>query len=353
MRLHSLFRSHPNRADRCLPRNASVQTGLPMEASISDVVKRLDDSNTQVGWETDYLGYETAMSAKNAPSSVLIGLDGGGSIHLGVQQDRILIEKKDGMRFCRIKGDKGNQQFPVMRSTKHLAAIKVERGARFIGNSPHAGVRNFSRDSDEQKLANQLHEAIAEAGENNVRSVKDELTKFVGLNKLCRLHFSTEPKDKFVLIPRDRVGYDGCENNPARNGFMDPVGTKMARRAKNPSVSASSSPAIRTNTPVASASNAVGGRTSRRRRRPRTNTAGNGSAPIAGAAAAYGTSDAIDQPKSRRTTRNDTKKATLEEVKVGSRINFCGSIGILRQPSLRGRKIKALIATRSTLMMAR
>ena len=95
-----------------------------------------------------------------------------------------MIDEKDGVRFCRIKGDEGNQQFPVVRSTEYLAAIKVERGARFTGNFPHAGVRNFGRDSDEQKLADQLHKAIAKAGENNVRSVRNELTKFGGLNKL-------------------------------------------------------------------------------------------------------------------------------------------------------------------------
>jgi len=42
------------------------------------------------GWEVDRLAYNDAMSSKNAPSSVLIGMNGANELLVGVQRDQVL-----------------------------------------------------------------------------------------------------------------------------------------------------------------------------------------------------------------------------------------------------------------------
>lgn len=100
------------------------------------------------------------------------------------------------------------------------------------GDFPHAGVRNFPADSDEQRLMDQLIEKIAEINKRypvhervlRTKATVEMMANFPGLNKLCRLHCSTRMVKGGILIPDNSVGFDGClPNDPDRRCFEDDV----------------------------------------------------------------------------------------------------------------------------------
>ena len=173
------------------------------------------------GWEVDRLEYNDAMASPAAPGSLLVGLNGGDSVYLGVQKDQILrLENGE----CKIKNGR-DEVFPIVRENDHLVVVEVKRGVMFPGDFPHSGVRNFSADSEEQRLMDQLVQNIADINKRytvheqvlRTKATVEMMSNFPGLNKLCRLHCSTRMMKGGILIPSNSVGFDGClPNEPDR-----------------------------------------------------------------------------------------------------------------------------------------
>ena len=173
------------------------------------------------GWEVDRLEYNNAMSSPAAPGSLLVGLHGGDFVYLGVQKDQIL-RLENGT--CKIKNGR-DEVFPIVRENDHLVVVEAKRGVMFTGDFPHAGVRNFSADSEEQRLMEQLVQNIADINKRypvheqvlRTKATVEMMSNFPGLNKLCRLHCSTRMIKGGILIPNNSVGFDGClPNEPDR-----------------------------------------------------------------------------------------------------------------------------------------
>ena len=99
------------------------------------------------GWEVDRLEYNAAMASPAAPGSLLVGLHGGDSVFLGVQKDQIVRVDK-----CKIRNGKHDEILSIVRENDHLVVVEAKRGVMFTGDFPHAGVRNFPADSNEQQL---------------------------------------------------------------------------------------------------------------------------------------------------------------------------------------------------------
>ena len=173
------------------------------------------------GWEVDRLEYNNAMASPAAPGSLLVGLHSGDSVYLGVQKDQIL-RLENGT--CKIKNGR-DEIFSIVRENDHLVVVEAKRGVMFTGDFPHAGVRNFSADSEEQRLMDQLVQNIADINKRypvheqvlRTKATVEMMSNFPGLNKLCRLHCSTKMIKGGILIPSNSVGFDGClPNEPDR-----------------------------------------------------------------------------------------------------------------------------------------
>lgn len=181
------------------------------------------------GWEVDRLEYNAAMASPAAPGSLLVGLHGGDSVFLGVQKDQVV---RVGNDKCKIRNGKHDEILPIVRENDHLVVVKAKRGVMFTGDFPHAGVRNFLSDSEEQRLMDLLKEKIAEIADRypvhervlRTKATVDMMANFPGLNKLCRLHCSTRMIKGGILVPDNSVGFDGClPNEPDRRCFEDDV----------------------------------------------------------------------------------------------------------------------------------
>lgn len=181
------------------------------------------------GWEVDRLEYNAAMASPAAPGSLLVGLHGGESVFLGVQKDQVV---RVGNDKCKIRNGKHDEILAIVRENDHLVVVEAKRGVMFTGDFPHAGVRNFSSESEEQRLMDKLKEKIAEIADRypvhervlRTKATVDMMANFPGLNKLCRLHCSTRMIKGGILVPDNSVGFDGClPNDPDRRCFEDDV----------------------------------------------------------------------------------------------------------------------------------
>mmetsp|Transcript_33797 Transcript_33797/g.73241 ORF Transcript_33797/g.73241 Transcript_33797/m.73241 type:complete len:1510 (+) Transcript_33797:223-4752(+) len=182
------------------------------------------------GWEVERLMYNAAMASPYAPGSLLVGLHGGdGIVYLGVQRDYVLKMPGTGNK-CKIKGGRKDEFFTIVRENEHLVVVAAAKGVVFTGDFPHAGVRNFPKRSEEQELMDLLNSKIVEINSKypaherllRTKSYVQMMCDFPNLNKLCRLHCSTEMVDGQISTPHNMIGFDGCyPNAPDRRCFED------------------------------------------------------------------------------------------------------------------------------------
>ena len=133
--------------------------------------------------------------------------------------------------WCRIVDGKEGEQFRIVRENYYLVVLEAKPGAMFTGDFQHAGVRNFSVGSPEDKLMikffDRIESIVEEANEENgdVPDVTMEMVSmmynFPNLHKICRFHCSTEPRKGPLRIPRNTVGFVDCRPNPATDEFSD------------------------------------------------------------------------------------------------------------------------------------
>ena len=177
------------------------------------------DETPTLGWEASRYAYNTAMKGGDAPSSLLIGMGHENYILLGVQNNQ--VEKlQDDEGKCRIKHGHPFETFDIVREDKNLVVLKVPTGCIFTGDFQHAGVRNVMHGSMEAELLDELNLRIASilerefpSHEERTRAVVEMLCDFKGLDRLCRLHCSTEPKGFHMQFPHNAVGYTYCKSN--------------------------------------------------------------------------------------------------------------------------------------------
>lgn len=173
------------------------------------------------GWEFDRLAYNEAMASPNAPSSLLISMNDSEEVYVGVQKNQ--IEKyscKEG--HCRIVNGVPSEEFPIIRETEFLVVIRGKPGVMFTGDFPHAGVRNVQVGSSEDVLMKEFFEkvdaitkeSIKRPNKEIVRNISKMMCQFPNLNQICRFHCSTEPLRGPLIIPRNTVGFVGCNPNP-------------------------------------------------------------------------------------------------------------------------------------------
>merc|ERR1712063_24281 len=94
-----------------------------------------------MGWEIDRLEYNAAMSSRNAPASILLGMNDKVEALLGVQKDQVVRCDEGDSKKCQIIGGKG-EVYEIVRENKSLVVIKADNAVMFTGDFPHAGVRN-------------------------------------------------------------------------------------------------------------------------------------------------------------------------------------------------------------------
>jgi len=173
-----------------------------------------------MGWEIDRLEYNAAMSSRNAPASILLGMNEKTEALLGVQKDQII--RCDGeTKNCQIIGGKG-EIYEIVRENKSLVVIKANNAIMFTGDFPHAGVRNISKGTPEDEMMTKLYKkiqsAIDELHQDDLvgqsRAVLDVLCNTPGLIRICRLHCSTEMLTGNMRIPVNTVGFSECVPNP-------------------------------------------------------------------------------------------------------------------------------------------
>ena len=173
-----------------------------------------------VGWEIDRLEYNAAMASPYAPSSLLVGLHGGEHVLLGVQKNT--ITRTPGGKTCSIIGGRPNEIFPIVRENDDLAVLKIRTGAIFTGDFNHAGVRNFAENSEEILLMDKLNAQVKAINETTyddlyirTKRLAKMMSKFKGLDRLCRLHCSTKMlTGARLIVPPNTVGFEGCRPNP-------------------------------------------------------------------------------------------------------------------------------------------
>jgi hypothetical protein len=188
-------------------------TGKENERELSEILGVLD------GFEVDVLRYNTVMSSPYAPSSMLVALGNEGEMFVGVQKDRIL-RRSVGSKRCVIDGA-DNVEYEIVRETDMLVVLRVKGGVIFTGDFPHCGVRNVGRGTPEEVLVNELNQKIqailedfsARQRVSRSKAVVDMLCRFPGLDKLSRLHCSTQTHDCGISIPFNMIGYASCLMN--------------------------------------------------------------------------------------------------------------------------------------------
>jgi len=90
-----------------------------------------------------------------------------------------------------------------------------------IGDFPHCGVRNFREDTFEERLMETCIgniESILKEVPTRERLLRSQriiqmMCKLPGLNKLCRLHSSSEMVKGPFRQPRNAVGFSYCQVN--------------------------------------------------------------------------------------------------------------------------------------------
>lgn len=199
------------------------------------------------GWEVDRLEYNEAMASEYAPASLLLSLNRNRTLFLGVQNNHVELlnnnnnnisgsdvagtaaggggggggEKiSDDNQWCKITGGCG-AKYRIIRKNNNLSVIEVHGGGIFTGDFPHSGVRNFRVDSEEGALIDKFVKIIGKvindtpSRERIMRSQKTitEMTKFEGLDKICRLHCSTKIKKGIYRQPVNTVGFSYCQLN--------------------------------------------------------------------------------------------------------------------------------------------
>jgi hypothetical protein len=172
------------------------------------------------GWEVGRREYNKAMCSPYAPSSIILGMGEGAKLSLGVQKDQI---SQVGEKKCMVIGGTG-ETFDIVRETKYLAVIRTEHGFMFTGDFRHAGVRNVSRQSPDNRLLELLNDKVTHTlGDESLSSQKqltkivDMLCNFPNLNKLCRFHCTTQLLDDKMKPLLNTVGFTGCLPNPPRS----------------------------------------------------------------------------------------------------------------------------------------
>lgn len=184
---------------------------------ITEVHEEGSGDHEAVGWEVDRIEYNEAMASPHAPSSLIVGMGSDQKVFLGVQKDQIQ-RLHDGR--CKILC--GNDEvYDVVRENDKLVVIKVDSGCMFTGDLPHAGVRNVAPNTYEDSLLRKLNILVNAALQKfpderlaQIRAVVNVLCNFPELDKLCRLHCSTEMLQGNLTIPGNTIGFSGCEPNP-------------------------------------------------------------------------------------------------------------------------------------------
>jgi hypothetical protein len=123
---------------------------------------------------------------------------------------------------------KADEEFRIVRENDFLVVLLANPGVMFSGDFPHAGVRNFPKGSRGDKLMKKLNNSIQaildegeEGGEEHSdtrKEIMNLMCSFKDLDKICRLHCSTEPLVDWLRIPRNTVGFVGCRPNPPEGG---------------------------------------------------------------------------------------------------------------------------------------
>lgn len=171
-----------------------------------------------LGWEQNRYAYNDAMADRYAPTSFLIGMGRSDILFIGVQKDQ--IERVRDGSHCRIKLGRPHEIFKIVRENQHLVVLEASVGCVFTGDFQHAGVRNVSSGSPEEKLLQELNRRIGKVLERQFENhgqqtsaIIEMLCQFKGLDQLCRLHCSTELLHARMTIPRNTVGYTSCKVN--------------------------------------------------------------------------------------------------------------------------------------------
>lgn len=138
---------------------------------------------------------------------------------LTITSSFVAIPRPDRRKCSVINGVPG-EELDVIRENDFLVVVSA-RGCVFTGDFPHAGVQNVSPESKEAKLMEDLVEKVdlilAKHSKNHIAGVKavvSLLCEFPGLNKLCRMHCSTELLDAGMRVPRNSIGFFRCFANP-------------------------------------------------------------------------------------------------------------------------------------------
>uniref|UniRef100_A0A7S2XKY4 Uncharacterized protein n=1 Tax=Attheya septentrionalis TaxID=420275 RepID=A0A7S2XKY4_9STRA len=201
-----------------------VTSWLPERPSSDDAVDRM---NPYSGWEIDRLEYNATMESAYAPGSILVGLGDTDYVLLGVQKDR--IDRIMGGKTCTVRHGCGIV-YNIVRENEHLVVLQIRSGAMFTGDFPHAGVRNFQHSTEEERLMRKLNQNIERIVNSfpdkerimRTKAIIDMMCNFPGLNKLCRLHCSTEMLEAHAFIPPNTIGFSECyPNMPDRKCFED------------------------------------------------------------------------------------------------------------------------------------
>jgi hypothetical protein len=191
-----------------------------------------------LGWEVNRLGYNHDMADPHAPSGIVIGMGNTNTILMGVQKDQLEEREKASCSnntitsstssndYCRIRNGRPHERFEIVRENAHLTVLKIPVGVAFTGDFPHAGVCNFPTGTSEYELMIRLFKKIDHIVKQAPRGDSSEKThaettgkllkmfcKFPGLDRICRLHVSTELDDTTMVIPRNAVGYYRCHAN--------------------------------------------------------------------------------------------------------------------------------------------
>ena len=99
----------------------------------------------------------------------------------------------------------------------------------FTGDFPHAGVRNIPHGSNNDNAMAEFNtrvKSIFDAVPKSQRLKRNKkllemMNEFPGLDKLCRLHCSTDIPEKDFYIPYNAIGFTDCWENPPDNSYGD------------------------------------------------------------------------------------------------------------------------------------
>ncbi len=144
----------------------------------------------------------------------------------------LTLSRPDQKQCSVIHGEPG-EELEIVRENEFLVVVSA-KGCVFTGDFRHAGVNNCSPKSEEDALMHDLIEKLDAIAERHGQDRKAELTAVVdmlcdfrGLNKICRLHCSTNLLDtEMSPPPKNAIGFLGCLPNP-------PLTVRPAAEASN------------------------------------------------------------------------------------------------------------------------